>query len=436
MHSKDILELDRRHVWHPFTQHQTSPDPIAIERAVGAELFTPEGERYLDLVSSWWVNIHGHGHPAIAKAIAEQAQKLEQVIFAGFTHEPAARLAGALSEQLPGDLNRVFFSDDGSTAIEVALKIAIQRSVNRADKRKRILAFEGGYHGDTVGAMSVGAGSGFFDAFDSMLFNVDVLPFPETWNDADEIEKLENAALAKLEKQLSTHQGEYAALIIEPLVQGAGGMRMCRPAFLKAMVERCQAEEVLVIFDEVMTGFGRTGKLFASLTAGVTPDLICLSKGLTAGNLPMSVTVCSDALFDEFKGDEFDRALAHGHSFTANSLGCAAALASLKLFTEGDAFDQIDRLVASHTEFARELTQHPKAQRVRQCGSIIAFDFATDETGYSASIGPKLKAFFGERRLLVRPLGNVVYLMPPYCTTQSQLDEGYAAILDALNQLG
>ena len=426
-------DLDLRHVWHPFTQAKTAPAVVPIRSGKGAVLTAEDGTEYLDLISSWWVNLHGHGHPAIAAAIAEQAGELEQVIFAGFTHAPAARLAARLADLLPGDLDRVFFSDDGSTAVEVALKIALQYHHNRGEGgRTRFLAFEGGYHGDTVGAMSMGAKSGFFDHFRPMLFDVEALPYPATWDGDADVEAKEAAALQALDRWLEANGGEACALIAEPLLQGAAGMRLCRPAFLCAAVARVRAAGALVIFDEVMTGFGRTGHLFACRTAGVAPDLICLSKGLTGGFLPLSATVARESIFQAFLGESFDRALAHGHSFTANPLGCRAALASLDLLEDPAMPATWARIEALHRERIAALPA--RAVRRRVLGTVAAFEVEGGGEGYSAAIGARLREFFMARGLLLRPLGNVVYLLPPYCITEAQLHRAYDAIDQALTK--
>lgn len=425
--------LDRQHVWHPFTQAQTAPDPIPITSAKGIRLYAEDGREFLDLISSWWVNLHGHAHPTIAAAIAKQAHTLEQVIFAGFTHQPAAQLAAELVQRLPAGLTRVFFSDDGSTAVEVALKMALQYWRNQGEaQRTRFLAFEGGYHGDTVGAMSVGRGSDFFSTYGSLLFEVGLLPYPQTWDgDADVVSK-EQAALAVLDVYLAQHGETLAGVIIEPLVQGAAGMRMCRPEFLQQLAAKLRAAGILLIFDEVMTGFGRTGAMFAAIKAQVMPDLICLSKGLTAGFLPMSVTVASEAIYAAFLGENFDRALIHGHSFTANPLGCAAALASLQVFEDEQTLAKLPQIEAWHRQGLAQLAGHPAVQRVRVTGTIAAFDVVTTDAGYTSAVGAKLKAFFHERGLLLRPLGNVVYLLPPYCVTQDELALAYQTIGEAL----
>ncbi|MBK3774844.1 adenosylmethionine--8-amino-7-oxononanoate transaminase [Azospirillum brasilense] len=431
----NTIALDRRHVWHPFTQAQTAPEPLAVTHGKGVSLFTEDGREILDLISSWWVNLHGHAHPAIAGAIAEQAHRLEQVIFADFTHSPAARLATRLAEVLPGDLDRVFYSDNGSTAVEVALKLAWQYWRNKGEgQRRRFLAFEGSYHGDTFGAMAAGVGSGFYEPFHDLLFAVDRMPYPTTWDDDPEVETKEAAALEWLDRWLAANGAEMVAVIIEPLVQGASGMRFCRPEFLRAMTARVRAAGGLVIFDEVMTGFGRTGALFASAKAGVAPDLICLSKGLTGGFLPLSVTACGASIYEAFLGAGFDRAFAHGHSFTANPLGCAAALASLELTTSAETAANLARIEERHRAAIAALSSHPKLSRGRVMGTIAAIE-VTDAQGYTAVVGQTLKRFFLERGLLLRPLGPVIYLLPPYCVTDGQLDHAYAAIRDAADTL-
>jgi len=437
--TEDVLAADRRHVWHPFTQAQTAPDPIPIASADGAELVDTEGNRYLDMISSWWVTLHGHAHPAIAEAIGTQARTLEQVIFAGHTHRPATELARRLAGLLPGGLNRVFYSDDGSTAVEVALKAAYQACQNAGEsERTRILAFDGGYHGDTVGAMALGQSSSFFDAFQGLMFPVDILPNAPTHDGDPDPAATEDDALAKLDAHLTEHGAHTAAAIIEPLVQGAGGMRMHRAAFLRAVVARLRAHGVLVIFDEVMTGFGRLGELFACTKAGVEPDFICLSKGLTGGFLPLAATVAQDSVYERFLGEAIDRALLHGHSFTANPLACAAALASLDVLTDPACEQARARIERRHRAALDEVTAHEVVTRPRVSGTLMALDVerAADASGYRAAVGPWLKRFFRARNLLIRPLGNVIYLLPPYCVTDEQLTAAYSAIHDAVRQLG
>ncbi len=436
MTPEELLRLDRRHVWHPFTQAATAPEPPLIVEGRGTELIAADGSVLLDMISSWWVTLHGHAHPAIAKAVADQAARLEQVIFAGFTHAPAARLSARIAGLLPDPLNRVFFSDNGSTAVEVALKAALQSRRNQGDTaRTRFLAFDGGYHGDTVGAMSAGVSSHFFDAWRELLFPMDILPVPTTWIGDAEVEAKEAAALDALDRHLDAHGAQTVAAIIEPLVQGASGMRMHRPQWLRAVVERLKAAGVLVIFDEVMTGFGRTGEIFASLEVGIAPDFVCLSKGLTGGFLPMSLTVTTDAVHDAFLGEGFDKAFLHGHSFTANPLGCAAALASLDLLEAPECTARRAGIEAHHRAALAALADHPRVVRPRVQGTVAAFDVEAGDSGYASSVGPRLRESFTRDGLLLRPLGNVVYLLPPYCVSDAQLDRATAGIRRALDTL-
>lgn len=433
----DVIALDRAHVWHPFTQAMTAPDPLVIERGEGVSLFDAQGNEWLDLVSSWWVNLHGHGHPAIAAAIAEQAKTLEHVIFAQITHRPAAELSAKLVAALPDGLERVFFSDNGSTAIEVALKAALQMRRNQGqDQRTRFLAFEGGYHGDTVGAMSTGVSSGFFNAWKEMLFPVDVLGLPTTWIGDEAQQAKEEAALAALDRHLDAYAGQTIAAIIEPLVQGASGMRMHSARFLKAAAERIRAAGVLVIFDEVMTGFGRTGALFACQEVGFTPDFICLSKGLTGGFLPMALTITTAEIYQAFLDPSIEKAFLHGHSYTANPLGCAAALASLEITLSESCHAQRQAIEAGHRAALADLASLPMVAETRVQGTIGALTIRQGEQGngegYGSPLGPQLSASFRAAGLLLRPLGNVVYLLPPYCITPAQLARGWDGVRAAL----
>ena len=422
-----IFDLDRRHLWHPFTQARTAPPPIVAVSGQGARIVAADGREYLDMVSSWWVTLHGHGHPEIAEAIALQARRLEQVIFADFTHAPAAELAARLCGLLPGDLDRVFYSDDGSTAVEVALKLALQFWLNIGQgHKKRFIGFDGGYHGDTVGAMSAGVGSGYFRTFTAMLFPVDVAPFPHTWDGDAEVEAKEADSLRAVARSLAS--GEVAAVIIEPLIQGAGGMRLCRPQFLQALAAMVHEAGALLVFDEVMTGFGRTGELFACLGAGVTPDLICLSKGLTGGFLPMAMTVVREEIYQGFLGEGLDKAFLHGHSYTANPLGCAAGLASLELLLQPACTDRRATINAVHRDELARLTATAPITHGRVLGTIAAFDVVVDDPGYGAAIGGHIKRACLDQGVLVRPLGNVVYLLPPYCTTEEELRRAWSVI--------
>jgi len=434
--AKEVLAQDRRHVWHPFTQHGAEGDPIVLSGAKGASLFDADGNEILDLVSSWWTCTHGHSHPKLNAALAEQASRFEHVMFAGFTHQPAVDLATALAEHLPGDLSRVFFSDDGSTSVEVALKIAYQYWINAGEPRRRLLvAFDGGYHGDTLGAMSVGRGSQLFSPFRDLMCEVMILPCPATFQGDEAADEREAGALSAFEALLSDRGQTVAGLIIEPLLQGAGGMRLGRPTFLKRLVETARSAGVLVIFDEVATGFGRTGTLFAMEQAGVVPDLVCLSKGLTAGYMPLAATVAREGVFEAFLGEGFDRALPHGHSFTANPLACAVALASLALFEEENTLQRVARINQRHREMLAELSARPDVARPRLIGSILAFDVRA-AGGYQSAESRRLRDWYLAHGLNIRPLGPTLYLMPPYCITDEELTRAYAGLVEGLDQLG
>ncbi|OGT45720.1 MAG: adenosylmethionine--8-amino-7-oxononanoate transaminase [Gammaproteobacteria bacterium RIFCSPHIGHO2_12_FULL_41_20] len=423
-----LSKRDSRVIWHPFTQHQIAPLPIPIVRGEGAYLFDIQGKRYLDLISSWWVNLYGHAHPEIARAIYQQAQRLEQVIFAGFTHEPAVELAETLLTILPPKFGKIFYSDNGSTAVEVALKMAYQYWRNQGElQRRRFIAFQGGYHGDTFGAMAVGKSSKFFDHFADCFFSVDFSPYPMTWWDDATIVQKEQAALTWLSDYLSCHASEIAALIIEPLVQGATGMRMCRPQFLQELECLAQRYQLLVIYDEVMTGFGRTGEFFACQKAKTFPDIICLAKGLTGGFLPLAVTVCREFIYQAFLREDFQGALAHSHSFTANPLGCAAGLASMRLLQDNYTSQQLKMIETVHQESLWQLVTRGLIEKPRYCGTIAAFALS-QSIDYGSLHSQHWQSRFMEQGLLVRPLGNVIYLMPPYCIREEDLRAAYATI--------
>lgn len=430
-----ILDLDARHVWHPFTQAATAGPPLPIVSASGAVLRTEDGRELLDLISSWWVTLHGHAHPVIAEAVAAQARKLEQVIFAGFTHEPAVRLAARVAGLLPGGLNRVFYTDNGSTAVEAALKMAHQYWRNQGRERTVYVGFDGGYHGDTVGAMSAGRASGFFATWERLLFPVEVAPYPATWDGDPEPQAAEAKAFEVLDRIFDASRDRIAAVIVEPLVQGAGGMRMCRPEFLRGLCERVRAAGTLLIFDEVMTGFGRTGAHFACCKAGVEPDIVCLAKGLSGGFLPLAMTVAQDRIHDAFLGPGVDTAFLHGHSFTANPLGCAAGLASLDLLLATECQERIAAIEDVHRERMAELGKLPGMAKPRVCGAIAAIDLDAPDAGYASAVGPRLKQALLDKGLLLRPLGNVLYLLPPYCVTDEQMHRAYDGIAGVLKDI-
>ena len=426
--SANLLSRDKEAVWHPFTQHGLGRQLLPVAGGMGAVIRDVEGREYLDMISSWWVNLHGHGRPELAKAVADQILKLDHVQFAGATHEPAVLLAERLLEAagLRGKA-KVFYSDNGSTAVEVALKIAHQHWVNQGTPRKLFAVLEGGYHGDTVGAMSVGRSSGFFDSFTGMMFETTVLPVPLIWRNFQN-EEGEGAALSKIAALLDRLGNQMAGLIVEPLIQGAGGMRFHSPRYLSELCRLFQEHSIPVIFDEVMTGFGRTGSFFAYQQTSVIPDMICLSKGITGGILPLSATISSNLLFKSFLGDDFSSALAHGHSYTANPVACAAALCSLDLHKEMDSLGQVARMNKRMAHHLEKLGTHPKIEHPRLLGGILAFDLVTSSRSYSAAAGRELTNFAQENGVLMRPIGNVLYLIPPYCTSDEQLDRVFGVI--------
>ncbi|MDZ7719390.1 MAG: adenosylmethionine--8-amino-7-oxononanoate transaminase [Balneolaceae bacterium] len=408
------------HIWHPFTIQKNSPEPKKVVSGEGIWLELDDGTRIVDCISSWWVNIHGHTNPVITEAIHEQAKKLEHVIFANFTHDPAEKIADVVTNMLPGKLNKVFFSDNGSTAVEVAIKTAVQYWQNLGKTRNKIIAFEGAYHGDTFGAMSAGARTIFSEVFENMLFEVDFVDYPHTWEGDENIAEKEDRVIEEIEKLLVENPDEYAAIIIEPLIQGAGGMRICREEFLQRLHWVNRQFETLLIFDEVMTGFGRTGKNFASIRSQVEPDIICLAKGLTGGFLPLSITVSSDAVYETFYSEDPHKTFWHGHSYTANPLGCAAAIASMEILAESQ--ERIHKMESEHHTHLADLRELPIIENVRVKGTISAFDLTTkEEGGYLNSIAQEIKTKSHDYGLLIRPLGNTVYLMPPYCITEEEL---------------
>jgi len=419
--SFDVQAADRAHVWHPYTQHALGEFLPTIVRASGAYLYDDGGRAIFDAISSWWVTLHGHAQPEVAAAIADQARTLEQVIFAGFTHEPAARLAAELAARAPRGLNRVFYSDNGSTAVEVAVKIAIQYWQNRGEHRRLFLALENAYHGDTFGAMSVSARGLFTDPFAEQLFQVTRLPDP--------LEDDGRAVIAALEHVLDTRGADVAALIAEPLLLGAGGMRVWSAATLKALRERCAERGVLFIADEVLTGFGRTGPLFACEHAGIAPDIMCLSKGITAGFLPFGATLATEELFDAFRSPDRKKTLFHGHSYAANPIACAAAVASFRLLDEQSAARRA-AIEAAHRAAGERFARTRGITNVRVLGTVLALDLVVPDSGYLSGVGLELRRFALDRGVLLRPLGDTVYLLPPYCTTAEDLAAAYGVIAD------
>ena len=416
---------DQAVIWHPFTQMQTAPLPIPIVRGKGSVLYDAEGREYLDMIASWWVNLHGHAHPYIAQRVSEQLNTLEHVIFAGFTHPPAVELAERLLTILPPNQAKVFYSDNGSTAVEVALKMAFQYWHNRNQPRQKVIAFESAYHGDTFGAMAVSGRSAFTAPFTPFLFDVEYLPVPTAGQEA-----------TLLDQATRLFTDDVAAFIAEPLVQGAGGMVMYDPALLDNLFELARRNDTLIIADEVMTGFGRTGRLFASDHLQQKPDLMCLSKGLTGGTMALGVTTCTQTIYNAFLSEDKFKTLFHGHSFTANPLACTAALASMDVLLSDETQASIQRISAQHTLFMKRLMHHANVANIRQRGTLLAFDVnAGEHTSYFNSIRDKAYSFLLDRGVLMRPLGNVLYLMPPYCTTDAQLAYVYEQVEELLNEL-
>ncbi|MFW0715094.1 adenosylmethionine--8-amino-7-oxononanoate transaminase [Pedobacter sp. N23S346] len=420
----NLRERDRAVNWHPYTQMKTAEDAIPIVKGKGIYLFDDNGKQYIDAVSSWWVTLHGHAHPYIAKKVSEQLNTLEQVIFAGFTHEPAIKLSENLLKLLPENQQKVFYSDNGSTAVEVALKMCIQYSFNKGLKKSKFLAFKNAYHGDTFGAMSVSGRSIWTIPFAEMLFEVIFIDTPTAEN------------LEDLKSQIKACRHELVCFICEPLIQGAAGMLMHRAEDLDQLMQYCKDQRILIIEDEVFTGFGRTGKLFAADHLTVQPDVMCFSKGLTGGTIPMGITTCSNEIYNAFLSDNHYKTLFHGHSFTANPLACTAALASMELLLNEETQSNIQRISVQHFQFSIVLKQHSRVERVRQTGTILAWEIKNDQqTSYFNEIGKKLYHEFLLRGIIMRPLGNVMYLVPPYCITATELDFIYKNILEVLNFL-
>jgi adenosylmethionine-8-amino-7-oxononanoate aminotransferase len=420
----NLTERDLKVIWHPYTQMKTAAPPIGIVRGEGTCLFDEQGKKYIDAVSSWWVNIHGHAHPYIARKVSEQLHKLEHVIFAGFTHEGAIELAERLLAILPDNQQKVFYSDNGSTAIEVAIKMCLQYWLNKGDQRTKIIAFKNAYHGDTFGAMAVSGRSAFTAAFDSLLFEVEFIDTPNKDN------------IESLKAQISHLKSETACFVFEPLVQGSGGMLMYDAGYLNQLMAHCRRENVLMIADEVFTGFGRTGKPFASNHIQVQPDIMCFSKGLTGGTMALGLTACTQQIYDAFLSDDRLKTLFHGHSFTANPIACAAALASLDLFLEPATAANISRIETAHRQFAAKIKHHPKIKAVRQTGTIVAMEWETgDNTSYFNSLRDKLYQYFLAEGIILRPLGNIIYILPPYCITNAELDYVYSKIEQALEEI-
>ncbi|MEC5174515.1 adenosylmethionine--8-amino-7-oxononanoate transaminase [Chryseobacterium nepalense] len=419
----NLSERDNAVNWHPYTQMKTANDIIPIVKGEGIYLFDEKGNKYIDAVSSWWVTLHGHVNPYIAQRVSEQLNTLEQVIFAGFTHEPAIQLSENLLELLPENQKKVFYSDNGSTAVEVALKMCIQYAHNQNHKKTKILALNNAYHGDTFGAMSVSGRSAWTKPFGEMLFEVVFIDAPTSQN------------LDSLKAFIKNISDEITCFIYEPLVQGAAGMLMHKAEDLSELMKFCREQKILMIQDEVFTGFGRTGKLFAANHLSEQPDIMCFSKGLTGGTMPMGITTCSQEIFDAFLSEDQYKTLFHGHSFTANPLACTAAIASIELLLKPETLQRIAVITEKHSGFVKTLEQHPKVEKVRQTGTILAWEIiSSQQTSYFNNMGKILYKEFLKRGVILRPLGNVMYLVPPYCITAEELELIYHQITEVLDQ--
>jgi adenosylmethionine---8-amino-7-oxononanoate aminotransferase len=417
-------EKDLQFIWHPFTHLKYAERPLNIISSAGAYYFDEDGNRYLDAIASWWVNLHGHSHPYIAGKVAEQLKLNAHSIFSGFTHPQAIHLAERLIKILPGEMGKIFFSDDGSTAVEVAVKMAIQYFHNKGEARTRLIALENSYHGDTFGGMSLAARNAFNNAFTELLFDVVHLPLPQKENRTN--------CLKILKDEIT--KGNVAGFIYEPLIQGAGGMQMYDAEVLNELLAECKAAGVICIADEVMTGFGRTGKMFASEYVQEKPDIICLSKGITGGVMPLGVTACADFIHEAYIVDDKMKTFFHGHSYTGNPLACSAANASLDLFEKESTLQKIRTISNAHIEFKNKVAAHKNLKEVRCLGTIIAFELKTgQESGYLHPAAEKISTFFIQQKIIIRPLGNIFYILPPYCISLEDLEYIYSKVEEFLN---
>jgi adenosylmethionine-8-amino-7-oxononanoate aminotransferase len=429
----NLVERDKKSIWHPFTKQKNMLPPIAIAKAKDSLLFDENGNSYIDAVSSWWVTLHGHANEYIAESLYRQALQLEQVIFAGFTHQPAVAFAERVLKILPGNLSKIFYSDNGSTSTEVALKMAVQYWWNKAgaggrqtqSNRTQILAFKNAYHGDTFGAMSVSDRSVFTLAFHDLFFEVIFIDVPTKEN------------FGEIKNIISQHSNELAAFIYEPLVQGAGGIKMYDADCMNGLLAFVKQQQIICIADEVMTGFGRTGKLFASEYMSEQPDIVCLSKGLTGGTMALGVTACNDKIYNAYVSDDAMQTFFHGHSFTANPIACSAALASLELIEQNKSIELIKNISEKNKIFTGKLaTTSYKFQlkNIRALGTILAFEIAEGKDGYLNNVSAAVTQKALDKGVYLRPLGNTVYIMPPYCITENELQKVYDVIEEILNE--
>lgn len=417
-----LRERDKKHLWHPLTQHKLHPDHLAITKAKGVMLYDDEGKTYIDGIASWYTCMYGHCNPYITQKVATQMQQLDHVVFAGFTHEPAIQLSEALVQILPEGQQKLFFSDNGSTAVDVAIKMALQYHFNKGEKRGKIIAIEDGFHGDTFGAMSVSGLSVYNGPFEDFFIDVVRIPVPT----AENFETVKE----RLKTLIDTH--DVAAFIYEPLVQGAAAMKMFAPNHLNELIQIAQEQGVLAIADEVMTGFGKTGKYFASEYMEHQPDIICMSKSLTAGLVPMAITSCTQKVYDAFLSDELGKGFFHGHTYSANPIACTAALAGIELLQTEEIQDNIQQIIAAHQAFNARIKHHPKIKETRQLGVIYALDLNVEMERYG-DLRYKLFNFFMENGVCLRPLGNTIYILAPFVITKEELEKIYTTIEKVLD---
>ncbi|TRX58304.1 adenosylmethionine--8-amino-7-oxononanoate transaminase [Fulvivirga sp. M361] len=420
------IDKDKNTIWHPFTPLEGVDDPLLITKADGVYLHTDDGRKIIDAISSWWVNLHGHGHPYIADRVCQQAKTLEHVVFAGFTHQPAITLAENLLSILPENQSKIFYSDNGSTAVEVALKMAFQFWFNQNKDKKRVIAIDGAYHGDTFGTMSVGERGDFTKPFVPFLFNVDYIDFPQSG--------MEELVIQQFKDLIKTN--DVAAFIFEPLIQGASGMRIYEAKLLDELIAIARKHDVICIADEVMTGFGRTGELFASDYLNNKPDILCLSKGITGGTMALGVTSCTEEIIKVYRSSNLKKAFLHGHSFTANPLACTASNASYDLLMKPECQASIKRISRLNQDFVQKNVSRPALREIRSLGTIMALEFeTTNDSSYFSEMRNVLYPFFLEKNILLRPLGNLIYIIPPYIITDEQLLKVYEAIEEFLDTL-
>ena len=416
-----LKERDKKHLWHPLTQHKLHPNNIAITKAKGCLLTDEDGNIYIDAIASWYTSMFGHCNPFITNRVSAQMQQLDQIVFSGFTHEPAVKLSEALVKILPENQNKIFFSDNGSTAVDVAIKMALQFHFNQGEKRNTLIAFEDGFHGDTFGAMSVSGLSVYNGPFEDFFLNVVRIPTPNGKN--------HDTILQTLEKIVS--KNKVAGFIYEPLVQGAAAMKMHNAEGLEQILQFCKNQKIVTIADEVMTGFGKTGKHFASQYLKTKPNIMCLSKALTAGLMPMALTTCSQKIYDAFYSDQLSKGLFHGHTYSANPLACTAALASIELLQTSEIQNAIKAITASHEVFDEHIKTHPKVKSTRQLGIIYAIDLNVEMERYG-NLRDRLLKFYMSKGVFLRPLGNTVYIQAPYVISKTELEKVYKTIEESL----